>query len=43
MGRLGDIPKHVLMTEFEIISDGGRRRRWSASEKVRIVEETLDG
>lgn len=29
------------MPEIEIITDGGRRRRWSASEKLRIVEETL--
>ncbi len=31
------------MPEIEIITDGGRRRRWTASEKLRIVEETLDG
>ena len=31
------------MSEIEIITDGGRRRRWSAAEKLRIVEETLDG
>jgi transposase len=30
------------MSEIEIIADGGRRRRWSSSEKLRIVEETLD-
>lgn len=30
------------MSEVEIITDGGRRRRWSATEKLRIVEETLD-
>jgi transposase len=35
------MPEHVLMSEVEIISDGGRRR-WSATEKLRIVEETLD-
>ena len=29
------------MSEFEIITDGGRRRRWSASEKLRIVEEAM--
>ena len=29
------------MTTYEIISDGGRRRRWSHSEKLRIVEESL--
>ena len=31
------------MSEIEIITDGGRRRRWSAAEKLRIVEETLHG
>ncbi len=31
----------MLMSEIEVITDGGRRRRWSASEKLRIVEETL--
>jgi len=30
------------MSDYEIITDGGRRRRWSAAEKVRIVEETLE-
>jgi len=30
------------MSDYEIITDGGRRRRWSLSEKLRIVEETLD-
>jgi transposase len=35
------MPEHVLMSEIEIITDGGRRR-WSAAEKLRIVEETLD-
>lgn len=30
------------MSDFEIMTDGGRRRRWSSSEKLRIVEETLD-
>ena len=30
----------MLMSEIEIITDGGRRRRWSAAEKLRIVEET---
>ena len=30
------------MSDYEIITDGGRRRRWSSSEKLRIVEETLD-
>ena len=37
------MPEHVLMSEIEIITDGGRRRRWSSAEKLRIVEETLDG
>ena len=31
------------MSEIEIITDGGRRRRWSGAEKLRIVEETLYG
>jgi transposase len=30
------------MSDYEIITDGGRRRRWSAGEKLRIVEETLE-
>ncbi|QBX35138.1 IS3 family transposase [Paracoccus liaowanqingii] len=30
------------MSDIEIITDGGRRRRWSAAAKLRIVEETLD-
>jgi transposase len=30
------------MSDVEIITDGGLRRRWSAAEKLRIVEETLD-
>ena len=29
------------MTEIEIITDGGRRRRCPAAEKLRIVEETM--
>ncbi len=36
------MPEHVLMSGIEIITDGGRRRRWTAAEKLRIVEETLD-
>ena len=36
------MPEHVLMSGIEIITDGGRRRRWGAAEKLRIVEETLD-
>ena len=30
------------MSDVEIITDGGRCRCWSAAEKLRIVEETLD-
>ena len=30
------------MSGYEVITDGGRRRYWTASEKLRIVEETLD-
>ena len=30
----------MLMSEIEIITDGGRRCRWSATDKLRIVEET---
>ena len=37
------MPEHVLTPEVEIITDGGRRRRWTAAQKLRIVEETLDG
>ncbi len=36
------MPEHMLMSDVELITDGGRRRRWSSSEKLRIVEETLD-
>lgn len=36
------MPEHVLISEFDIIADGGRRRRWTAADKLRIVEETLD-
>ena len=37
------MPEHVLMSDIEIITDGGRRRHWSSAEKLRIIEETLDG
>ncbi len=30
----------MLMSEIEIITDGGRRRRWSGADKLRMVEET---
>ena len=36
------MPEHVLMSEIEIITDGGRRRHWTSADKLRIVEETLD-
>ena len=34
---------HSVMTQVEVLSvtDSGRRRRWSAAEKIRIVEESL--
>ncbi len=32
------MPEHMLMSDVEIITDGGRRRRWTAAEKLRIVE-----
>ena len=32
----------MLMSEIEIITDGGRRRRWSASEKQRILKGAED-
>ena len=32
------MPEHVLTPEVEIITDGGRRRRWTAAEKLRMVE-----
>ena len=35
--------EHVLTSEVDIIPDGGRRPRWTAADKLRIVEETLDG
>ena len=35
------MPEHLRMSEIEIITDGGRRHRWSAPEKLRIVEESL--
>lgn len=35
------MPEHVLMAEIEISTDGGRRRRWTTAEKLRIFEETL--
>ncbi len=33
------MPEDVLMSEIEIITDGGRRRRWSAAEKLRPYPE----
>jgi len=29
------------MSEIEVLTDGGRRRRWSAAEMLRIVEVNL--
>lgn len=40
---MGLFPEHRLMSVSEIITDGGRRPHWSTPEKLRIVEETLDG
>jgi transposase len=37
------MPEHVLMSEIEIITDGGRRRRWSASEKMSAVSASSSG
>ncbi len=34
--------EHVLTPEVEIITEGGRRRRQTAAEKLCIVEQTLD-
>lgn len=36
------MPEHVLTSEIEIITDGGRRHRKSAAEVLRIVEKTLN-
>ncbi len=36
------MPKHMPMSDDEMIRDGGRRRRWPAAGKMRIVEETLE-
>ena len=36
------MPEHVLMSEITVFTAGGRRRRWSAREKLRIVEEMLE-
>lgn len=30
------------ISDVEIITDGARRRRWSAAEKLRIVEESFE-
>jgi transposase-like protein len=32
----------MLKSGYEVVTHGGRRRHWTASEKLRIVEETLD-
>lgn len=31
------------MFEVEIITNGGRQRRWNSAKKLRTVEETLNG
>jgi hypothetical protein len=31
----------MLMSEIAIITNDDRRQRWSAAEKLRIVEETM--
>ena len=36
------MPEHVIMSEIEIITDGGRRRRWSAAEKLRMRYKTYN-
>ena len=36
--RLRDSRKHVLITDVEIVTDGGRRRGWPAAENLQIVE-----
>ena len=33
------MPEHMRMSEIEILTDGGRRGRWSAAETLRIVED----
>jgi hypothetical protein len=35
------MPGYVLMPRIDIITDGGFRCRWSATEKLRIVEEAV--
>ena len=37
------MPGHVLAPEVGIITDGGRRRCRAAAEKLKVVEEMLDG
>ena len=32
------MPEHVLMSQIEIITNGCRRRCWTAAEKLQIVE-----
>jgi transposase len=34
-------PKATTVRRLEVITGGGRRRRFSADDKARIVEETL--
>lgn len=39
--RHKDSLKYMLLSDIEISADCGRRRRWSASEKLRVREETI--
>lgn len=39
--RLRHMPEHVLSSRMKIITDGGGRRRWLATQKPRMVGETL--
>lgn len=29
----------MLMTDYEVVADGGRKHRWSSSENLRTVKE----
>tara|TARA_R110002012_G_scaffold229712_2_gene402413 strand:+ start:3932 stop:4039 length:108 start_codon:yes stop_codon:yes gene_type:complete len=35
------MPEYVLMSEIEIITDGDRRCRWSAAEKLHCLKITV--
>lgn len=36
------MPMSYLSDHVDLITDGGRRRRWSSTEKLRIVEESFE-